>query len=380
LYGDDRGDSHIDLLEGFRAYLAKDDPLTFVSEIRETLVHVCEILLGIRLEGMASKNVAYTSRKTVYYKSKKGIFGHALAAIGVIEDHAKGTVHFHLLLYGGLSPYVLQKFASFDRVCKSITQCLDSMYSSCAPEEYHVGPTVRRIVEDWKGLKVRLPHFSNEVLLDHPDCSSVLSKAGMVVLTRIVQQCHRQMVKQQHHRHMRTCKKGRIGLTGCRLCLPFACKHSTSPVLLVQLTQDEIDELFDEGSVDDSYGEQEEMNDSNAEVTDSIGVDNGIGHADSENVVNVATIVDGVHVYQGSEINEADDGEVGSYSDNGDGEFSNDEASILVGNAMANMRELPSVNRHEGGLSQGLFPGADGTASVGDVSEVDFSQFAAGVD
>jgi hypothetical protein len=146
------------------------------------------------------------------------------------------------------------------------------------------------------------------------------------------------------------------------------------------LTQDEIDELFDEGSVDDSYGEQEETNDSNAEVTDSIGVDNGIGHADSENVVNVATIVDGVHVYQGSEINEADDGEVGSYSDDGDGEFSNDEASILVGNAMANMRELPSVNRHEGGLSQGLFPGADGTASVGDVSEVDFSQFAAGVD
>jgi hypothetical protein len=371
-YGDDGGDSHIDLSEGFRASLAKDDPLTFVSEIRETLVHVCEILLGIRLEGMASKNVAYTSRKTVYYKSKKGIFGHALAAIGVIEDHAKGTVHFHLLLYGGLSPYVLQKFASFDKVCESVTRCLDSMYSSCAPEKYHVGPTVRRIVEDWKGLKVRLPHFSNEVLLDRPDCSSVLNEVGTVALSRIVQQCHRQMAKQQHHRHMRTCKKGRIGLTGCRLCLPFACKHITGPVLLVQLTQGEIDELFNEDCDNDSCDEREEMNDSNAGVTGSVGASNSVGHYDSNDTMNIDVVADGM--------NEANDSEVGSYSGESDGEFSDDEANILINNAMANMHELPSVNRREGGLSESLFPNVEGPASIGDVSEIDFSQFAAGVD
>jgi hypothetical protein len=188
------------------------------------------------------------------------------------------------------------------------------------------------------------------------------------------------MAKQQHHCHMQTCKKGRIGLTGCRLCLPFACKHITGPVLLVQLTQSEIDELCNEGCSDESYDEQEEMNGSNAEETGSVAGSSVVGRANLNNTMNVDTVADGVHIYQESGVNEASDGEVGSCSTESDGEFSDDEANILVGNAMANMHELPSTGRREGKLSQSLFPNAEEPVSVGDVSEVNFSQFAAGVD
>ena len=36
------------------------------------------------------------------------MIGHALGYVGVVEDHAKGTLHYHLLIMGGLTPHLLQ--------------------------------------------------------------------------------------------------------------------------------------------------------------------------------------------------------------------------------------------------------------------------------
>jgi hypothetical protein len=196
------------------------------------LVHVCEILLGVNLEQMFSKTQATTIRKTLYYKSRKGILGHPISIIGVIEDHAKGTIHFHILFFGGVSPYVLQRFAGMEDVCREISKTLDTMYCSALPTECHVVPVVRRIVGQQKKNKLRLPAFSGGVLLDRPDCSGV-TPGGHVDYDMLVAETAIQASKQQHHRHMKTCQKGVAGLTGCRLCLPFAVSAATTPWVLV---------------------------------------------------------------------------------------------------------------------------------------------------
>ena len=246
--GNEVGSGVVDLSPEYRASLAKDDPITFVSETRELLVHVCEIMLGVNLEEMFSKTLATTLRKTVYYKSRKGILGYPMSILGVIEDHAKGTVHFHVLFFGGVSPYVMQRFAGMEEICQAISATLDTMYCSSISSEYHTVPVVRRIIGQRKQNKIRLPEFSSEVLLGRPDCSSVVS-SGLVDYDKLMDETGMQASKQQHHRHMRTCQKGVAGLTGCRLCLPFAASASTTPWQLVRLTEDELGKIDEEGCI-----------------------------------------------------------------------------------------------------------------------------------
>ena len=38
----------------------------------------------------------------------------------------KGTLHFHIIVFGGISTYVLQQFSSVQKMCDKIVQALDS--------------------------------------------------------------------------------------------------------------------------------------------------------------------------------------------------------------------------------------------------------------
>jgi hypothetical protein len=67
--------------------------------------------------------------------------------VGVIEDHARGTVHFHLLFYGGLTPYLLQRFSSMGAMCEKISEVLDTMYCNNLPSEVQLGHVFQRINE-----------------------------------------------------------------------------------------------------------------------------------------------------------------------------------------------------------------------------------------
>ena len=65
------------------------------------------------IEGPSNKYKIYRiiNKKTHYYKKckyKKGIIGNTLSFIGVVEDHVKGTLHFHIIFFGSISPYILQ--------------------------------------------------------------------------------------------------------------------------------------------------------------------------------------------------------------------------------------------------------------------------------
>ena len=81
-----------------------DNPVAFVVESKSIINDVCAILLGLPPEDFFACHDGITRSKTKHYKTSKGILGHCLSYIAVVEDHAKGTLHYHLLFFGGLSP------------------------------------------------------------------------------------------------------------------------------------------------------------------------------------------------------------------------------------------------------------------------------------
>ena len=120
-----------------RAQAVIDNPVAVVTEYISLLYNVLTILVGVDLENMSclrAKNV-----RTSYYKQKhKGLFGHALAAYGITEAQKRNTLHFHILVYGSLSPEVLQKVAQHQKLTEAVSDTMESMYKAEFPRHIHV--------------------------------------------------------------------------------------------------------------------------------------------------------------------------------------------------------------------------------------------------
>ena len=142
----------IQLPKAKRAQMANGNPVAFVQEYKHLISDVLAILLRLNIEekGYYSRFDSESCRKTTYYKTRKGIFGHALAAGGVVENHEKGTLHEHFTIYAGLSPYVLQRFAHLQDICDDISDVLDTMYTSELPANILAGGLVERLLRKKK--------------------------------------------------------------------------------------------------------------------------------------------------------------------------------------------------------------------------------------
>ena len=69
--------------------------------------------------------------KTRYYKNRrhnKEIIGNILDFIGVIEEHIKVTLNYHLVFTGYIPPYILQELDNVQDICNKIATVLDSFF------------------------------------------------------------------------------------------------------------------------------------------------------------------------------------------------------------------------------------------------------------
>ena len=219
------------LSRGERAAAAMKDPVAFVAESKSLIHDVCAILFGIPPEGFFAKHSGVSSRKTRYFKCSKGLFGHCLAYIGVVEDHAKGTLHCHLLVCGGLSAYALQRFAALGDVCKEISKALDDMHCSSLPAENHFSTALQSVIRSPNPhgfVKDDLNPINLDPILDR------LHRVGVnLTLCSLAQVTAKQAMLQQMHRHVSTCHHGFLGITGCRFCIDAGHCPRTWPVRLV---------------------------------------------------------------------------------------------------------------------------------------------------
>ena len=187
--------------------MAINNPVAFVSESQSLINDVCSLLLGIPPEDFFSRYASESHQKTRYFKLNKGIFGHCLAYIGIVEDHAKGTLHYHLLFYGGLLPYVLQQFVELEEVCDAISATLNQMYQSSLPETTLVDWTMQQIVQNRNNYQLS----SADLNVTNPDpileCSTPLDiiSNSMVNFEDLKIKTCIQGANQQMHKHLLTC-------------------------------------------------------------------------------------------------------------------------------------------------------------------------------
>ena len=123
-----------------------EDPVAHVEEVKKIISTVCEVLFGQPAEGFFNRHEGTSERSTKYYFVHKGVLGHTLGYLFVVEDHAKGTLHIHVVLYGGISPHVLQLACQIPELQKKIAEVLDSQHVQKLPTLVHVKELVKEYV------------------------------------------------------------------------------------------------------------------------------------------------------------------------------------------------------------------------------------------
>jgi len=226
------GNIAVDCSKSARAKAAMENPVAYVSEFKATVSDILTILLGLPPKGMAQ-----VDRKTKHYSRRsKGIFGHTLGYYGVIEDHSKGTLHCHFILFGGLDPKLLQKYANHQQICDKISAALDSMYQVELPQEKHVPFVIKKVLKEkhfWSvGTACRTRHCS--LLRNIASFKKNVFACDESWRDEFLQGNFQEQQQQlQWHAHCFTCTKGLQGCTGCRLCKPSNFSTQTKPIELV---------------------------------------------------------------------------------------------------------------------------------------------------
>ena len=71
-------------------------------------------------------------------------------ALDVTEAQARSALHLHLILFGGLSPNMLEKVCSFKDMSEIVSNALDTMFCAELPQSVHVCDLIEKIFQESK--------------------------------------------------------------------------------------------------------------------------------------------------------------------------------------------------------------------------------------
>ena len=232
------GEGNIKYPLGFkdRAKYASNNPVAMALTYQHLIYNVLEILFGAQ----PNHSTIGSGRKVVrtgYYKIQmrykgnkfrtKGIFGYVYAYFGTHEAQHRGTLHFHVILYGGISPEILDATAGISDLCCAVSKALDTMYSSEIPPSYHIARIFKNyrathtdLNTDLKCLPMWIPSFIKE-----PSCNNASEWCNFT---------HSIIAKNGIHRHTFTCRKNQGRHCRCREAFKQRPTDQTKPVLLYE--------------------------------------------------------------------------------------------------------------------------------------------------
>jgi len=266
------------------AKLANENPVAVALEYKKILINVMATLVGIKPEKISTKS---------FYRgwSNRGVVvGSARAFIGVTETQARGGLHFHVIIWGGLSPELLECAATVPELFDAVSKVLESQFRTSLPREMHVFDLVKKN----KGVNCRGGLKDKNTLSKLSSLNSLLLRKstkrkrtstnpclfpkfnyGTGFLKRHSSEVPRALLRPPDpdecrcrfvnfanitasvfnmHRHCFTCHKGQAGKTGCRLNMPRTKHARTAYVQIVPRTEPED---FDEAQ--DDTGEENDV-------------------------------------------------------------------------------------------------------------------------
>jgi len=187
----------------------------------------------------------HTNRKTCNIGNVAGALGKMIAHFGALESQGRGSLHFHAVMWSGLTPELLQCLATNVEVLSALKETaagvLDSMASSKLPDEMHDGRG-----ED---NAARLQRLNSELgPWTAEECTTLGSHSehGLVNEADFSEAVQRNVVNlTNYHTHSATCRKGKYGCRHCRLAQPQPiCDELSGQTGPIQL---EKELLHDEG-------------------------------------------------------------------------------------------------------------------------------------
>lgn len=227
-----------------RHQASTSNPVAVALEFQSMIENVVQILIGCPLDFQGGTGGG--QKKTYYFKSNhpnnphhKGIFGHVTAVCGCIETQARGALHIHVVIYGGLKPKLLEDCVGFDGLCHAVSAILDSMYSAAMPMSSHMEQMLHQKMKHNEEGKQMLPKLSRSYASMHHVPSPVQDPSEWLRL--LLMNIYRTGI----HSHSFTCRKHAAGRFRCRGAFPCACNQKTGPIeLLLPWCSDATDETL----------------------------------------------------------------------------------------------------------------------------------------
>ena len=168
-----------------------------------------------------------------FYESKspywKGVYGSVTAYFGCVETQARGALHFHVVIFGGLSPALLEEAKGFGDICQVISKALDTMYTAELPRGKYVEYALLKENASFNnGMIKKITKEHVYPIMKHtpnPD-STIEWKKYM----------WENVLKTGIHDHSFTCHKPPGGNNRCRGAFPQNLKEKTGPTHLMVKT------------------------------------------------------------------------------------------------------------------------------------------------
>ena len=134
------GNIEIPLEYKARAKAATSNPVAVAMEFQVMIENILSTLIGKKpslemRDGSKQVRTWYYADSSDNCPNHKGIVGHVTAFFAMIETQVRGALYLHCLIWGGLSPKLLEGAAGIDCLCKEIQEALDTMYTASALRE-----------------------------------------------------------------------------------------------------------------------------------------------------------------------------------------------------------------------------------------------------
>ena len=218
------GETTVDLPYTYAERMSRTiaDPVATVLEYKQLISALITVMFGIRPNFSGHRR--HTNRSQFCGGRKKGVYGLITSLIGVNEAQARGKLHFHCILFGGIPPEVLQKVSHIEELRKAAAKALNEMFCASLPRAFHARQIIERRMRGSKAWKARLeagvPEMYKVSPSPHNDDADFKRRHRLCACRYNI------------HIHCFTCHKGKIGEECCRMCYPRGICSETRPVEL----------------------------------------------------------------------------------------------------------------------------------------------------
>ena len=163
------GEGSIPIPHGYsqRMDLMNNNPVGAAMSFKNMVHDIMSILVGVKPSNHSGDN--NRTVKTVFVSPDIciGMIGTSRAFIGKTETTGSGSLHFHVIIWGGLSAELLESVADIPELCKEVASVLDSQFCAKLDRTDHIKDLVKKTIPTVKGLmKTRAASNTKSVALD----------------------------------------------------------------------------------------------------------------------------------------------------------------------------------------------------------------------